>query len=90
MKTYLIIAAAMLLAGCSEKKAALNNDSADQAVLPETNISEDNADSIDAVINASDVANNRTFNGIIMVSPEEKATLSLTMNERMHTVMIML
>ena len=89
MKTYLIIAAAMLLAGCSEKKAALNNDSADQAVLPETKISEDNADSIDAVINASDVANNRTFNGIIMVSPQQKATLSLTMGGRIHSLSIM-
>ena len=89
MKTYLFIAAAMLLAGCSEKKAALNNDSADQAVLPETKISEDNADSIDAVINASDVANNRTFNGIIMVSPQQKATLSLTMGGRIHSLSIM-
>ena len=89
MKTYLIIAAAMLLAGCSEKKAALNNDTADQAVLPETKISEDNADSIDAVINASDVANNRTFNGIIMVSPQQKATLSLTMGGRIHSLSIM-
>ena len=89
MKTFLIIAVAMLLAGCSEKKAALNNDTADQAVLPETKISEDNADSIDAVINASDVANNRTFNGIIMVSPQQKATLSLTMGGRIHSLSIM-
>ena len=108
MKTYLFIAAAMLLAGCSEKKAASGNDTAESASLAEEKVSEDNsltkadggdidenttaADStegVDAVTSATDVANSPTFNGIIMVSPQQKATLSLTMGGKIHSLSVM-
>lgn len=108
MKTYLFIAAAMLLAGCSEKKAASGNDTAESAALAEEKVSEDNsltkadggdidenttaADStegVDAVTSATDVANSPTFNGIIMVSPQQKATLSLTMGGKIHSLSVM-
>lgn len=108
MKTYLFIAAAMLLAGCSEKKAASGNDTAESAALAEEKVSEDNSltkadggdidenttaadstDGIDAVTSATDVANSPTFNGIIMVSPQQKATLSLTMGGKIHSLSVM-
>ncbi len=108
MKTYLFIAAAMLLAGCSEKKAASGNDTTESAALAEEKVSEDNsltkadggdidenttaADStegVDAVTSATDVANSPTFNGIIMVSPQQKATLSLTMGGKIHSLSVM-
>lgn len=108
MKTYLFIAAAMLLAGCSEKKAASGNDTAESAALAEEKVSEDNSltkadggdidenttasDStkgVDAVTSATDVANSPTFNGIIMVSPQQKATLSLTMGGKIHSLSVM-
>ncbi len=108
MKTYLFIAAAMLLAGCSEKKAASGNDTAESAALAEEKVSEDNSltkadggdidenttasdstDRVDAVTSATDVANSPTFNGIIMVSPQQKATLSLTMGGKIHSLSVM-
>lgn len=108
MKTYLFIAAAMLLAGCSEKKAASGNDTAESAALAEEKVSEDNSltkadggdidenttasdstDGVDAVTSATDVANSPTFNGIIMVSPQQKATLSLTMGGKIHSLSVM-
>ena len=108
MKTYLFIAAAMLLAGCSEKKAASGNDTTESAALAEEKVSEDNSltkadggdidenttaadstDRVDAVTSATDVANSPTFNGIIMVSPQQKATLSLTMGGKIHSLSVM-
>lgn len=108
MKTYLFIAAAMLLAGCSEKKAASGNDTAESAALAEEKVSEDNSltkadggdidenttasdstEGVDAVTSATDVANSPTFNGIIMVSPQQKATLSLTMGGKIHSLSVM-
>ena len=108
MKTYLFIAATMLLAGCSEKKAASGNDTTESAALAEEKVSEDNSltkadggdidenttaadstDRVDAVTSATDVANSPTFNGIIMVSPQQKATLSLTMGGKIHSLSVM-
>ena len=50
-----------------------------------------NADSvgIDGVSSATNVANSPTFNGVIMVSPQQNATVSLTMGGKVHSLKVM-
>lgn len=44
---------------------------------------------VDAVSSATNVANAPTFNGLMMVSPQRNATVSLTMGGRIHTLSVM-
>lgn len=50
-----------------------------------------NADSIgvDGVSSATNVANSPTFNGVLMVSPQQNATVSLTMGGKVHSLRVM-
>ena len=93
MKRYIMtMAAVVLLAACSENKASgdaqpatENVEKADSAEVKE------NVDSasVDGVTSATNVANSPTFNGLMMVSPQQDATVSLTMGGKVHSLRVM-
>ena len=94
MKRYAILAATLLLAACSGNKSNMNENIVEAA--PAASVHEAGAsgtlltaDSVDAVTSATNVANSPTFNGIMMVSPQQKATLSLTMGGKIHSLHVM-
>ena len=93
MKRYIMtMAAVVLLAACSENKASgdaqpatENVEKADSAEVKE------NVDSasVDGVTSATNVANSPTFNGQMIISPEQHATVSSTIGGRIHSLNIM-
>ena len=95
MKKYIYLCAALLLAACSEKKE--NTESGDVLPSDTAHVSTKEAaesdtiskETVDAVTSATNVANSPTFNGIMMVTPQKKATLSLTMGGKIHSLSVM-
>ena len=92
MKTYFVyITAAMMLAACSgsnkSEVAPQSSGSMDKSDSVEVKA---NADSIavDGVSSATNVANSPTFNGVMMVSPQQNATVSLTMGGKVHSLKV--
>ena len=93
MKRYFVnIAAAMLLAACSGNKASdAEGQAADNTEKADSVEVKDNADSlaVDGVSSATNVANSPTFNGVMMVSPQHNATVSLTIGGKVHSLKVM-
>ena len=93
MKRYFVnIAAAMLLAACSGHKASdAEGQAADNTEKADSVEVKDNADSlaVDGVSSATNVANSPTFNGVMMVSPQHNATVSLTIGGKVHSLKVM-
>ena len=93
MKRYLVdVTAALMMAACSGGNSSdvdsQTSDSVDKSDSVEIKA---NADSvgIDGVSSATNVANSPTFNGVIMVSPQQNATVSLTMGGKVHSLKVM-
>ena len=93
MKSYFVyLTAALMMAACSGGNSSdvdsQTSDSVDKSDSVEIKA---NADSvgIDGVSSATNVANSPTFNGVIMVSPQQNATVSLTMGGKVHTLNVM-
>ena len=93
MKSYFVyLTAALMMAACSGGNSSdvdsQTSDSVDKADSVEIKA---NADSvgIDGVSSATNVANSPTFNGVIMVSPQQNATVSLTMGGKVHSLKVM-
>lgn len=94
MKTYIFLYAALLLAACSEKKGSeTNSDTTPADTATVSHVGTDSvitsAEKADAVTSATNVANSPTFNGLMMVSPQQHATLSLTMGGKIHHLSVM-
>ena len=93
MKTYIAnIIAAMILVACSGNKTSEATEPiADKGQSADTVEIKANADSasVDGVSSATNVANSPTFNGVMMVSPQQNATLSLTMGGKVHSLKVM-
>ena len=93
MKTYIAnIIAAMILVACSGNKTSdAGEPTADKGETADTVEVKANADSasVDGVSSATNVANSPTFNGVMMVSPQQNATLSLTMGGKVHSLKVM-
>ena len=93
MKSYFVyLTAALMMAACSGGNSfdvdSQTSDSVDKSDSVEIKA---NADSvgIDGVSSATNVANSPTFNGVIMVSPQQNATVSLTMGGKVHSLKVM-
>ena len=93
MKSYFVyLTAALMMAACSGGNLSdvdsQTSDSVDKSDSVEIKA---NADSvgIDGVSSATNVANSPTFNGVIMVSPQQNATVSLTMGGKVHSLKVM-
>lgn len=90
MKTYILAGAALIVAACSDNKTPKQEqETAVVAESPKTANDSISIQETDAVTSATNVANSPTFNGVIMVSPQQKATLSLTMGGKIHTLAVM-
>lgn len=93
MRKYVCCVAAIIMAACSGNKTSDNEAlEASDSLKVETADSTAAAtakDSVDAVSSATNVANSPTFNGVLMVAPQDKATLSLTMGGKVHSLRIM-
>ena len=93
MKSYFVyLTAALMMAACSGGNSSdvdsQTSDSVDKSDSVEIKA---NADSvgIDGVSSATNVANSPTFNGVIMVSPQQNATVSVTMGGKVHSLKVM-
>lgn len=93
MKKYIvIIAAAVLFVACSgnisSDAGSLSDDNAEKSDSIEAKANADSV-SVDGVSSATNVANSPTFNGVLMVSPQQNATVSLTMGGKVHSLKVM-
>lgn len=93
MKKYIVnIAAAVLFVACSGNNSSdagsLSDDNAEKSDSIEAKANADSV-SVDGVSSATNVANSPTFNGVMMVSPQQNATLSLTMGGKVHSLKVM-
>ena len=93
--SFIATAALMLLASCSQNKteesATGESEATDDVkveVLSEEKTESDTA-AVDAVSGATNVANSPTFNGVMVVSPTKRVTISLTMGGKVHALNIM-
>lgn len=81
---------AAVVAGCKGNKSEPADNKADTTAVADTSGNVTTAkDSVDGVSSATNVANKPTYNGIMMVSPQQKATLALTMGGKIHSLKIM-
>ena len=94
-KLYTMMAAVALLAACTgEKKSDVAQDPAATTLQPVADNAADSAstavtEEVDGVTAATNVANRPTFNGLLMVSPQQQATLSLTMGGKVNSLHVM-
>lgn len=89
---FVYITAALMMAACSgSNKSEIEPQSTDSVANSDSVEVKANADSIavDGVSSATNVANSPTFNGVMMVSPQQNATLSLTMGGKVHSLKVM-
>ncbi len=93
---FIATAALALLGACAQNKTA--EDAADESpagddvkveVLGEENSEPKDSVAVDAVSGATNVANSPTFNGVMVVSPSKRVTISLTMGGKVHALNIM-
>ncbi len=93
MKLYTIVAATSLcLAACSgnsQDNVHAPESAENRPIIAQPTDTVLSPDSVDGVTSATNVANRPTFNGVLMVSPQQKATLSLTMGGKVHTLHVM-
>ena len=93
MKSYFVyLTAALMMAACSgENSSDVDSQTSDSVDKSDSVEIKANADSvgIDGVSSATNVANSPTFNGVIMVSPQQNATVSLTMGGKVHSLKVM-
>lgn len=93
---YGCLAAALLAVACSEKQKqaevpAVVESSVETAVAVEDTVAADSAAAaeVDGVTAATNVANRPTFNGVMVASPQQEATVSLTMGGKIHSLSVM-
>lgn len=93
---FIATVALALLGACAQNKTA--EDAADESpasddvkveVLSEENTEPKDSVAVDAVSGATNVANSPTFNGVMVVSPSKRVTISLTMGGKVHALNIM-
>ena len=93
---FIATAALALLGACAQNKT--EEDAADESpagddveveVLSEENTEPKDSVAVDAVSGATNVANSPTFNGVMVVSPSKRVTISLTMGGKVHALNIM-
>ena len=93
MKSYFVyLTAALMMAACSGGNSSdVDSQTSDSVNKSDSVEIRANADSvgIDGVSSATNVANSPTFNGVIMVSPQQNATVSLTMGGKVHSLKVM-
>ena len=93
MKSYFVyLTAALMMAACSGGNSSdVGSQTSDSVEKSDSVEIKANADSvgIDGVSSATNVANSPTFNGVIMVSPQQNATVSLTMGGKVHSLKVM-
>ena len=93
MKSYFVYqTAALMMAACSGGNSSDVDSQSSGSVEKSDSVEiKANADSvgIDGVSSATNVANSPTFNGVIMVSPQQNATVSLTMGGKVHSLKVM-
>ena len=93
MKSYFVyLTAALMMAACSGGNSSdVDSQTSDSVDKSDSIEIKANADSvgIDGVSSATNVANSPTFNGVIMVSPQQNATVSLTMGGKVHSLKVM-
>lgn len=92
MKTkIMILCAAIVAAACGNKSEVASEAAGEQTATKKADsLANDSAKAdVDAVSSATNVANSPTFNGLLMVSPDRQATVSLTMGGRIHSLSVM-
>ena len=92
MKTkIMILCAAIVAAACGNKSEVVSEAAGEQTATERADsLANDSAKAdVDAVSSATNVANSPTFNGLLMVSPDRQATVSLTMGGRIHSLSVM-
>lgn len=88
MKKIIILAASFYMAACSHTEQTVSTDTAVPAVTAETETSVDTA-SVDGISGATNVANVASFNGILVVPPQQHATVTLTMGGIVRSTSLM-
>ena len=94
MRKNILWLAAIMLAACSgnrQETEVNDNDSVEVKTAGDTTEIADSAETgeVDAVTSATNVEKAPTFNGVIIVAPQQKATLSLTMGGKIHSLTLM-
>lgn len=85
-KTMTLFAAALLIVSCGGKNAA----TVEETEVKTDSVAVDSVNTdIDAVTSATNVANSPSFNGLLTISPDRLATVSLTMGGRIHSLSVM-
>lgn len=85
MKRIFILAASFYMVACSQSEQTVITDAtiaADTVTLVDTT-------QVDGVSGATNVANVSSFNGVLMVPPQQHATVSLTMGGIVRTTSLM-
>lgn len=81
----LIFISAVLLSACADGGRTSPAEDGSQATAAATDsVTAVPNDSLDGVTSATSVAKSPTFNGLMMVEPQQDATLSLTMGGKVH------
>lgn len=88
MKRIFILAASLYLAACSQSEQTSTTAPATPVVAEETETPVDTT-SVDGVSGATHVANASSFNGILVVPPQQHATVTLTMGGIVRSTTLM-
>ena len=84
--------AALMLASCGGKEQQVPETAEEQKAAADTtaaqNVQQDSV-TVDAVSSATHVANSPTFNGVLIASPTQMATVSSTIGGRIHQLYVM-
>ena len=89
-RKYVLLAA--VLVGVSACSGTPKPENVTEAVPPQVEVpAQETADSaaVDGVTAATNVANRPTFNGVMTASPQQEATISLTLGGKVHTLSVM-
>lgn len=80
-----------LSSACSGKSTPMEPASTEQrdSTAADSLLADSSAVQVDAVSSATHVENSPTFNGLMVVQPQQHATLSLTMGGRVHSILVM-
>lgn len=88
MKRICILAASFCLAACSQSEQTAGTASDVSVMAEETELSADTV-RVDGVSGATNVANVSLFNGILVVPPQQHATVTLTMGGIVRSTSVM-
>ena len=87
MKRIFILAASFYMVACSQSEQTVITDA--EATIAADTVTLVDTTQVDGVSGATNVANVSSFNGVLMVPPQQHATVSLTMGGIVRSTSLM-